>query len=204
LSLADWTGVTASIGSWLKRTDYTSIAPDLISMAEQDINDELRVNQMEVELAGLNVTAGYIAHPSDWLSWKEIEATVNGFTYPLRPMTEETATEKTSGETNPPRYYVVRGNKTYPKPYQNGTYSVIYYQQVPALLSSATSNWVTLRYPQLYLYGALAHAKLFFDDKTLMYFEQKKSEILARIRRDGVRRSYGKQVLQMKADVTVL
>lgn len=203
MSLANWTSLSSSIGTWLKRSDYTAIAPDLITMAEQDINDELRVNQMEAQTS-VTSTAGYLVHPSDWLSWKEIEVTVSGITYPVRPGTEETVAEKTAGETSgAPRYYVVRGDKTYIKPNDGGAFQAIYYQSVPALSSSNTTNWALTRYPQLYLYTCLAHAKLYFDESTLRYFEGKAAENIARIRRDSQRRSFGRQVLQMKPDIIV-
>lgn len=206
MSLADWTGLTASIGGWLKRGDHTSIAPDLLALAEQDFNDELRAREM-VQETSLVITSGYLAHPSDWLAWKQIEVTVAGTTYKISPESEENASDRAAGTaSSQPFQYVVRGGKTYIKPAPDSSsyaYPVVYYQKIPALSAAQTTNSILTRYPGLYLYGALSHAKAYLEEATWEYFETKKNENIEKINKHAKWSSYGNQALQMKVDIPV-
>lgn len=206
MSLADWTGLTASIGGWLKRGDHTSISTDLITLFEADFNAEVRVRQMETETS-LTISSGYLAHPTDWLEWKKVEVTVSGKTHLVSPESEENASDRSYGITSAEPYqFVVRGSKTYIKPPPDSSsyaYPTVYYASVPALTSSASTNWLLTRYPGAYLYGALTHAKAHFEDATWEYFNAQYTKVLGQIQKDSQRASFGKQALQMKPDIQV-
>lgn len=206
MALADWTGLTASIGSWLHRADHTSIAPDLITLAEEDFNDELRVRQMETQTS-LTITAGYLPHPSDWLGWKLVEVTTNAGTHRVSPETEENASDNQVGVTSAEPYeFVVRGDRTYIRPAPDSSsyaYPTVYFAKVPALSASQTTNWLLTRYPAAYLYGSLAHAKAFLEDEDWRYFNDQAQKIRAIIRMDSRAASKGSQALTMKPDVRV-
>lgn len=206
MSLADWTGLTASIGSWLHRADHTSIAPDLISLAEQDFNDEVLARQMETQTS-LTITAGYLPHPSDWLEWKLVEVTTNNGTHRVSPETEENASDNQVGVTSAEPYqFVVRGDKTYIRPPPDSssyTYPTVYFAKVPALSASQTTNWLLTRYPGAYLYGALAHAKAFLEDEVWQYFNDQAQKMRDKINLRSRRSGKGRQALTMKPDVPV-
>lgn len=206
MSLADWTGLTASIGSWLHRADHTSIAPDLITLAEQDFNDELRARQMETQTS-LTITSGYLAHPSDWLEWKGIEVTTAKGTHRISPDSEENVSDNQVGITSAEPYqYVVRGDRTYIRPAPDSSsyaYPTLYYAKVPALSASQTTNWLLTRYPGAYLLGSLAHAKAFLEDEVWEYFNNQAQKMRDRINYDSRRSSKGRQALTMKSDVKI-
>ncbi len=166
LSDGNFTGVRTSIGEWLHRTDLTNTdLGNFIYLFEKGFNTECRLRNMEAQTT-IPVTTGYLAHPSDWQGWKSIKVVQGGLAYPLKPMSEEQAAE-VFGRWNPPgapQGYVVRGDRTYvvPEPLSvQYSYETTYYQGVPALGPSNTTNWLLTAYPMLYLFGSLVEASNF-------------------------------------------
>lgn len=206
MALDNLTSLTVSIGTWLRRSDYTSIAPDLILLAEQEFNDELRARQQESQTS-LTITSGYLPHPTDWLDWKLVEVTTADGTHRVSPDSEENVSDKSVGRpTTQPYQFVIRGDRTYIRPGTDSSgypFPTVYYAKVPALTSAATTNWLLTRYPGAYLYGALSHAKAYFEEAAWQFYENKKKEIIARINRESRGSRYGKQALTMKSDVRV-
>ena len=72
MSLANYSGLKASVANWLNRTDLTAEIVDFIELAENRISHELRIPAMEKTIL-LNVnTDGYAVLPSDYLEAKDI------------------------------------------------------------------------------------------------------------------------------------
>lgn len=204
MSLADYTGVrVAIINDWLHRSDVsTAQCDDFIDLFESDFNATIRAREME-QVTTLTATDGYLLHPSNWLGWKEIRTT-GGEPYDVDPASDETAMERTSGESagTTPRYYKVSGSRTnlYPAG-ATGTYKVKYWEGVA--LSSST-NWLLTRYPGAYLYGGLLQATAFIgDDPRIPLWQQAYGQILQNIKADTLKQSWSGQALTMKPQVVV-
>ncbi|HEX3156701.1 MAG TPA: hypothetical protein VHV32_18880 [Candidatus Angelobacter sp.] len=202
MSLADWTGLTSSISSWIHRADSTAIAPDLISLFEAEFNNEARVRQMESETS-ITSSGGAIAHPTDWIGWKIIKQTYNGVTYNLPISGDEYATDRTVGDTSaPPRYAVVVGAKTYVRPADDGLiYPTVYYASLPALSASQTTNWLLTKYPNLYLFGSLLFLSAYnINDDRIPVWKAARDDAMARLKADSKRAKFGHSTLQMRPD----
>ena len=202
MSLADYTALKTAIATdWMHRTDLTSQAADFITLFESDFNAHMRVRQME-QSTSLVSTAGYLLHPSNWLGWKDIRGTESGNPYHLEPVTDEIAVARTSGETEPARYYKVLGLKTYLYPAVNSvTFPTRYWEGVA--LTSGT-NWLLTSYPGAYLYGSLIQASAFVqNDPRVPLWEAAYEKILDRIRRDNRIASWSGQALKMNPDIDV-
>jgi len=65
-----------------------------------------------------------------------------------------------------PLYYAVVGGNMLVCPVSaaGGTYKLSYYQEIPALSGSNTSNWLLAHHPDIYLYTALMHAAPYMAD----------------------------------------
>jgi len=201
MSLADYTGLKNSIGDWLHRGDVTaaaSICDDLIDMAEAEFNALLRVRSMEAQ-TDIAMTAGYIVHPTDWLGWKRLSLMNSGTPLDLQPAPAEYKDIVGDGSTGQPWYYSVIGSKTYFNKVTNYTIRSVYYQSIPALSSSQTTNWLLTKYPQAYLYGCLIKAEGWLqDDSRLPVWKSAYDEAMHNVLTDSVYSQRGGQVPVMR------
>lgn len=175
ISDGNYTGLVDSTQAWLHRSDVTdSDVDNAIYLFEKDFNTQMRMRNMEAQTT-IGITSGYLPNPSDWVQWKSIVRVQGQFKEVLLPLTEENAVVDYGYSYNSdPRGYVVTGDKTiiYPEPGSGAwTYQTVYYQGVPRLNSSATTNWLMTNYPHVYLQGVLFWASDFLVDneKQLKY-----------------------------------
>jgi hypothetical protein len=167
MALSNYTALTAGVYAFLSRSDQTANVDTYIGLAEAWLNRKLRVRQMETTTTTMTVTSDVISHPTDWLQWKDLRVTSDPIQH-LDIYSEETADQgfEASGTTGYPKRAIVRGNTTIIRPVPDGTYTYqgVYYAQIPALTSTATTNWLLTSYPDAYLYGALLAANLNIQD----------------------------------------
>lgn len=203
MSLDNYTAVLALPNEWLHRSDLvTAQAADFIDLFESGINSNLRVRQMETE-ATYVATSGYINHPTNWLGWKQLTCTVNGSTYNLTPVSDETGVEQTYGEqsTSTPRYYKVTGERTYLYPSAPGASVTTKYYLGVGLTSSANTNWLLTRYPGAYLYGTLLQATAYTgNDPRVPLWQAALAQVMDEIKADSRKSSWSGQVLRMQSD----
>jgi hypothetical protein len=203
VSLADLTSLkTALANDWLHRADLTTSMGDFITLFESDINSDLRVRQMEQETT-LTSTSGYLLHPTNWLSWKEIRGTLSGVQYELEPVTDEVGVTSTAGDTVSAYRFKVTGSKTYLYPSASGVaFPVKYYEAVG--LSSGT-NWLLTRYPGAYLYGSLLQAVAAIgDDPRITLWSQAYTATIERIKADSKKAEFSGQSLRMQHDTPIV
>lgn len=158
MSFATYADLQAEIAAWLNRTDLTAKIPTFITLAEAQMNQRLRVRPMLTSTT-LSIAAETATAPTDLLEVKFLRLT-SGSGRELSPVTEEQAQSyksQPSQVTAEPRAYVLRATAFEFAPIPDTTYSasLSYYQKIPALSDSNTSNWVLATYPHAYLYGAL-------------------------------------------------
>jgi hypothetical protein len=205
MSFADYTSVkTAAVVDWMHRSDLTSQADDFMDLFESDFNSSMRVRQMEAQTSSV-ATTGYITHPSNWLGWKKLTATVGSNTYALEPASDEIAIDRTYSESGgaTPRYYKVLGSKTYLFPVNSAvTIAGTYYEGV-ALSSGA--NWLLTAYPGAYLYGMLIQCAAYVgDNESLVKWTQAYEIVVNRIKQDSKKGEWSGQALRMQPDVRVV
>jgi hypothetical protein len=162
-----WVGLISQVRDYLHRSDLSTAQVDyFIDNCENWLNNNLRVPEMETTNGSLTVSSGEISNPSDFLSWKRLTVASNGTTKLLAPLTDEQGDSLTDGSTGQPFGYVMRGSKTILKPTPDGNYTVAgtYYQKVPALSDSASTNWVISNYQDAYLYGSFVGSEGFIQN----------------------------------------
>lgn len=182
MALANYTQLQASVASWLDRTDQTANIPDFIALAEAAINADLRIRDM-VRLVTLeNNGAGFVDLPPDWLEFIHVKFDGKPMVY-IPPDVMRSLT--TYGDMT---IYSIEGGRmlinqegavsgpgaTYDSWSDIGEtyetlgadarlFDVAYYARV-APLSETPTNPVLTKYPQIYLFKALATAWLFLMD----------------------------------------
>lgn len=167
----NWVTLISQVKDYLGRSDLTTAHVDyFIDNAENWLNNNLRVPEMETTNGSLTVSSGEISNPSDFLSWKRLTLSVGGTTKLLQPVSDEQGDDLTDGTQGVPFGYSMRGGKTIIRPTPDASYTIggTYYQKVPALSDSASTNWVMSNYQDAYLYGALVGAEGFIQNDPRM------------------------------------
>lgn len=208
MSLANYTGlVAAAATSWMARSDLSSQADDFISLFESDFNSSVRVRQMEAQTT-LASTGGYLTHPTNWCGWKLLKGTQGGKPYVIDVVSDEIAIERFRGDTAPPVLSAkVRGDRTYlyPAPASAVNVDVIYYEAVPNLNGTASTNWLLTKYPGAYLFGILVMSNLFVADERYQTWVAAYKRILENIKQDSLRMEWSvKKSMRMEPDIHVV
>jgi hypothetical protein len=157
----------------LNRADLTSQIQTFIQFAEADLNTRLRDRQMIVR-AEATSDEEYVQLPSDWLEALNLQL-VGGMS-PLRYITldESDIVNSTRALTSPSFYSLMNGAiELVPPPAHDVDIEMVYYGKIPSLSDAAPSNWLLVKAPDVYLYGALTHAAPFLmDDARIQTFGQ--------------------------------
>lgn len=151
---------------WSQRPDFRERAADAIPLAEAKINRRLRTREMETTLGTFTISGEYVSLPSNFAGVKAFQLVgPPKVALEFRP-NDQMATEYDTG-TNKPRFFNVHGSEFRFAPAPDTTYSarLVYYRTIPALTSSATTNWLLTSHPDAYLYGVLAELYDFAGDQ---------------------------------------
>ena len=161
MAITTYSQLQTSIANWLDRDDMASVIPDFIALAEKQMEREVRHYKM-VERSSGALDSQYSAVPADWLETIRFSIS-SGDTFKLEMttlndlMTRRQNTRNTSGR---PQFYAHVGEtfELFPTPDATYTMELVYYQEIPKLSASQTTNWLLGDAPDAYLYGALLQA----------------------------------------------
>lgn len=149
-----YSGLVDTVQNWIARTDIP--ASDLIALAEEDLNKWLRLRCMQTS-GQITVSSTPIALPTDWLEYRALTYTTPPFS-PLSVVPEQWANEHDyywAYYTNPPPHYTIEGLNLRLATLNAGSWTLdtTYYQKLS--LQTQLTNAVFVKYPSLYLFGAL-------------------------------------------------
>jgi len=203
MALNTFTALKASIADFLNRTDLTAVIPDFISLAEAQINRDVRHWKMEARSSGQQDPADeYMQIPPDWVESIRLHLTGTG-TSVVNPISRDAMADKrqknedTSGT---PMYYTHADSQfqLYPTPNATTDFELLYYQKVPSLISNA-DNWLLLDSPDVYLYGALLHSAPYLaEDERVAIWAQMYSAAVARLNEASESARYSGSGLKLK------
>lgn len=154
MSITTYAELKAAITSWTDDgTEASDNADTYIDLAEAEFNRELRLREMEEE-ATVSLTSGVGNLPSDFLEMIFVESGTTP-TYTLENIDRTTFAnlETYSGD---PLYYAIAGTTIKVNPTASSV-PITYYESIPALSDSNTTNWLLTKYPMLYLVACEKH-----------------------------------------------
>ena len=168
MALATYSELRAAIARVLQRSDLVAAIPDLIALAESQMSQRLDA-RLQDTVSTLSTVSGTetVALPGDVLSIRSLTVTSSTPVIALDYVTPEKLridfAYKTSGT---PVVYALAGANVYLAPIPDAAYTltIVYQARVPSLSDSVTTNYVLTHYPDVYLYGALAHAGPYIED----------------------------------------
>lgn len=167
MALTTYDELKTSIGDWLNLTDLTSAIADFISLAEAQIERQLRTRQMIVR-SNADISTEYAALPGNFLETKSFKLTS---TNPITPLVFQTIDaldelSRTYSAASRPKYFGIVGGQVRVVPVPDATYTteLIYYAQLTKLSGSVSTNWLLTASPDIYLYGSLLQAAPYLQD----------------------------------------
>lgn len=141
-AIANYGELRQAVSEYVDHRNISTVLSRLVQTAESKLNRELRTRYQITSLP-LTFTSGIASLPADFL---EISHALTAGGYPYRSGT------LADFQTSPGRYSV-DGTNVYLKGF-SGSQAVGYYASLPTLTTSAaTTNWLLLRYPDVYLYA---------------------------------------------------
>ena len=203
MALNTFTALKASIADFLNRDDLTAVIPDFISLAEAQINRDVRHWKMETRSDGQQDPADeYMQIPPDWVETIRLHLTGTG-TSVVNLISRDAMADKrernddTSGTV---MYYTHADGQfqLYPTPNATTNFELLYYQKIPSLISN-TDNWLLLDSPDVYLYGALIHSAPYLaEDERVAIWAQMYSAAVARLNEASESARYSGSGLRLK------
>lgn len=168
MSITNYTELQAAVIDWLHRSDLETQVVDFISLAEDELNTEMRLRLMEVDET-LSLTAGArtVAIPDGFLEPVKLELVYGDgsdnqeLVYLTSKQFVRSAATMTAVE---PRYWTINAeNIEFPEP-SDETYSLIFRMLKKFDIASTDTNALLTNYKGLYLYGALLQAAPYMRD----------------------------------------
>ena len=203
MALNTFTALKASIADFLNRDDLTAVIPDFISLAEAQINRDVRHWKMEARSSGQQTTGDeYMQIPADWVETIRLHLTGTG-TSVVNPISRDAMADKRASAediSGTPMYYTHADGQfqLYPTPSADTDFELLYYQKIPSLISNA-DNWLLLEAPDVYLYGALLHSAPYLaEDERVAIWAQMYSAAVARLNEASESARYSGSGLRLK------
>jgi hypothetical protein len=167
VSFDTWAELQAAVEAWTEIDVSDAQVQEFISLAEDHFQLTVFTPDRE-EALSITADAQVEALPTDFWGFKSppyIDSSPDVVLEKLTPG-ELRATYPTTA-TGTPAHYAIEGENILfgPTPSSAVTIKGTYYKTIPPLSGSATSNWLLLLHPSLYLYGSLAEAFAFHMDE---------------------------------------
>lgn len=165
MPFATYSDLQTAIGDWLNRGDLGAVIPSFITLAESYFDKNLRAREMWTTVQ-IDAVDGSAPLPADMAEL----ATVRSVTRDNRKLEYVSPREaidiESTDRTRPLDYYTIAGGSLRLVPRMTGTESIQidYYARIPRLGAGTPSNWLLVRAPEMYLYGALVQSAPYLKD----------------------------------------
>lgn len=196
MAITTYAELQSAIADWLNRSDLTSVIPDYITLAEAQMQRDIRHWRME-KRATLTVDARFSAVPDDFLAPLRIHVTASGYQAPMDLISIDDMQERRGGADDaagvPGTYAIVGGEfEFYPTPDGSYTAELHYRRTIPALSDTNVSNWLLSLAPDAYLYASLMQSAPYLqEDARAMMWAEAYNRIVASINLEGKRGKHG-------------
>lgn len=166
MSITNFDGIKAKVAGYLTRDDLGTEIEGAIALFESEFN--VRENMpYGSETAALTTVSGTetLSLPSDYRGMVTLSFTSNAYGMEYLPVSRFEEEQYTT--TGLPRFYTILNGDTLafaPAPDAAYQLTINYKQTLPALSSDTASNWLSQKYPHIYIYGALFHMLEYVQD----------------------------------------
>lgn len=160
MAISNYGELKTAIADFMNRSDMTTAQVEtFVALVDADIRNDVRVRAMETTTA-VTVTSQTVPAPTQLLEAREL--TVSGYGYNYVPLHDYTRHRK-AGSTSRvftqvgSNFLVNIGDTT-------AVVNLTYYAAPDAFTASTNTNYILTYAPDVYLYGACAHASQYYQD----------------------------------------
>jgi len=210
VSISSYSDLKTAVADWLMRDDLTDRIPDFITFAEARFNRVVehpkRENRATATVQTTSTEPEFVSLPSDFQSMRRVR--LNGVSGKpgLQFLSEEQLNEQRFAGRNTaaqPKFYTIFGSEMelVPTPDQAYELEIVYRQNLTALSTSNTSNWLLSLAPDVYLYGALLQSAPFMqDDERLQSWGAAYKASLDELNAHGNKVKFGGSILSISVN----
>jgi hypothetical protein len=164
MSIANYSELNTAVANWLDRDDLTARIPEFIALCEARFNRLLRIRAMEYKQTASTVSGQRnLALPTGFIQMRNLQMNETPIV-PMQYVTPEIY-DRLYGSTltGTPQMYTIIADEIQlgPIPGSVLTIEMLFYKKFDALTSAATTNWMIINAPDVYLYGCLLEAEPF-------------------------------------------
>ena len=164
MSIANYSELNTAVANWLDRDDLTDRIPEFIALCEARFNRLLRIRAMEYKQTASTVSGQRnLALPTGFIQMRNLQINASPIV-PMQYVTHEIY-DRLYGSTltGTPQMYTIIADEIQlgPIPGSVMTIEMLFYKKFDALTPSATTNWMIINAPDVYLYGCLLEAEPF-------------------------------------------
>ena len=173
MALTTFSELKTAIAAWSDTSDVTAYLGDFVTLATSMLNrggdniPAVRAREM-VTVTDLTPTAGVCTLPTDYLQYRRVveEASIRReLTYITPAVADTDYPTRDSGLAN---NFTIVGDSLYMFPVSSNDIELTYYQAIPDLSDSNTTNWLLDKHPNVYLHACLLQLGLFRRDDELV------------------------------------
>jgi len=163
----DYTELKSKIAEWMHRSDVTTLIPDFITLAEQDINTDLRTRLMEVD-STLSLVSGTrtVSLPDYFSEPIRLDLVIAGQQNEtlLYVTPQQMAIASSTGSAVRPITWTINGSLIEFPAISDATYTLLFRNLQDFNIESTLTNSLLTSYPSVYLYRAMYHAAAWAED----------------------------------------
>ena len=165
MSITTFAELKTAITNWTHRSDLTDRLPEFIAMAEAYMNRELQTREME-SATSTTLSAATASLPPDWHGYRNVWVILAGARHHLKYKPPHEMSRLNDSGVGVPNFFTIEDGNLRVEPPPDGDYELgyVYYQKIPALTDSNTTNWLLTDHPDLYLNASLAEAYSYTHD----------------------------------------
>lgn len=176
MAIQTFSDLKTAIASWSDRTDIgDSTLTDFVTLADARIRKdlsrhEIRMREMETT-SDLSVSSGVATLPTDFMAMQSVQTRASNPTRleykPVAWLNEAYP----DGDSGTPAYYTIKNGNLEMYPLTSSDIRIEYWAYPAALSDSNTSNWLLLKYPDIYLHAGLLELRIYEENEDRMQFE---------------------------------
>ena len=166
MAITTYAELKSAIADFLNRDDLTSVIPTFIAAAESQMQREVRHYKM-MQRSTAPIENRYTQVPGRWLETIRFHVTGDkSYRIESTSMDDMLQLRERGSATGRPTHYAHIGETiaVYPTPDTAYTSALLYYEKIPALGDTVTTNWLLQDAPDAYLYGALVHSAPYLQE----------------------------------------